>query len=315
MPIKTRIVALVSVLLLFQPASVYAQSCLAVPIMSEPGERVMSPYGVDRSMRPGASAGYHQGLDIVNSAGRGDPIFAGIHGTVFVAKGGSGGNKVGVTSSDGTQRFIYFHLDSMNVRVGDTVAPDTVVGIQGSTGVSYTAVHLHLSSLLRGDVLRTFGNAGRVWRTQHGWVGTKRSSPLSAAQIGSALPNDYYFVNPETFLHHRIPMSLPGAYIQQGLSRPDGLTLPPTCAPSSEFFDMSAARSANGGVSLSDGLSADAGYFSPEESVNAAVQEFKEAAINLAQVAAGDLSRQNIVAEADDHRALGWAGLVAAVGD
>lgn len=291
--------------------SAAAQSCLAVPIMSEAGERVMSPYGVDRSARPGASTGYHQGLDIVNSAGRGDPIFAGIHGTVFVAKDGSGGKKVGITSTDGTQRFIFFHLDSYSVRVGDTVTPDTQIGIQGSTGVSYSAVHLHLSSLLRGDVLRGFGNSGRVWRTSHGWVGTKGTSPLSAAQIEGALPNDYYFVNPETFLHHRITFNVPAAYQAQGVIRPDNLTLEPTCTPSDEFFDMAAARSSNGGVSQADGIQSDFARQGADEAVAAAVQEQKEAIIDIAQAAVGDLVSRSNDGIGSSHRALGWAGLVA----
>lgn len=292
-----------------------AQSCLAVGVMDTAGERIMSPYGVDRSARPGASTGYHQGLDIVNSAGRGDPIFAGIHGTVFVAKDGSGGKKVGVTSSDGTQRFIYFHLDSYNVRVGDTVTPDTQIGIQGSTGVSYTAVHLHLSSLLRGDVVRAAGNSGRVWRTSHGWVGTKGTAPLSSGQIAAALPNDYYFVNPETFLHHRIQFNVPAAYQAQGIIRPDNLTLAPTCQPSTEFFDMSAARSSNGGVSSADGLQTDLARQGADEAVAAATQEMKEAAISIAMAAAGDLTGHVNDSTGASYRALGWAGLLANLGD
>lgn len=289
----------------------WAQNCLAVPVMAEAGERIMSPYGVDRSDRPGASLGYHQGLDIVNDAGRGDPIFAGIHGTVFVAKDGSGGNKVGITSTDGTQRFVFFHLDRFDVRVGDTVTPDTQIGIQGSTGVSYSAVHLHLSSLLRGDVLRAFGNDGRVWRTAHGWVGTKGTQPLSASQISGALPNDYYFVNPETFLHHRITMNVPAAYEAQGIIRPDNLTLVPTCEPSSEFFDMSAARSSNGGVSQADGLQTDLGRLSPADATAAAVQEQKEAIMAISQIAVGSLISQTDAGSSTDYRSMGWAGLIA----
>lgn len=292
-----------------------AQSCLAVGVMDAAGERIMSPYGVDRSARPGASTGYHQGLDIVNTVGRGDPIYAGIHGTVFVAKDGSGGKKVGVTSTDGTQRFIFFHLDSYSVRVGDTVAPNTQIGVQGSTGVSYTAVHLHLSSLLRGDVVRAAGNAGRVWRTSHGWVGTKGTQPLSSGQIAGALPNDYYFVNPETFLHHRIEFNVPAAYQAQGIIRPDNLTLAPTCAPSTEFFDMSAARSSNGGVSSSDGLQTDLARLGADEAVAAATQELKEATINVAMAAVGDLTGHVNDGTGLSYRALGWAGLLANIGD
>lgn len=46
-----------------------AGTCLTADIMNPSGQRVSSPYGVDRTGRAGASAGYHQGMDIVNSEG------------------------------------------------------------------------------------------------------------------------------------------------------------------------------------------------------------------------------------------------------
>jgi hypothetical protein len=267
-------------------------------------------------MSAGASMGYHQGLDLTNNAGRGDPILAGVYGRVFVSKAGSGGNVVGVETDDGKQRFLFFHLDSRSVGVGDTVEPDTVVGIQGSTGVSYTAVHLHLSSLLRGSELRSLGNSGgRVWRSNAGWAGTKSSSPLTSSQIAGALPDDFYFVNPETYLHHRIPFNVPERYAVQGIDRPDGLTLEPTCTPSDEFFDRSAIRSANGGTSTANGMQADAAHQSAEDGVHGATQEFKEAAITLGQAQMGDLAGQNIASSSPAYRALGWAGLAALQGD
>lgn len=295
---------------------VAAETCLMVPVMTEAGEQVMSPFGVDRSSSPGASAGYHQGLDITNNAGRGDPILAGVYGRVFVSKSGSGGNVVGVETDDGKQRFLFFHLDGRNVRVGDEVEPDTVVGIQGSTGVSYTAVHLHLSALLRGSELRDMGNSGgRVWRSASGWAGTKSSSPLTASQISGAVPDDFYFVNPETFLHHRIPFNVPPRYEAQGIIRPDNMTLAPTCEPSDEYFDRSAIRSANGGTSLSDGMQTDAAYQSAEDGITNATHEFKEAAIVLGQAQMGGLAAQNIGGSSPAYRALGWAGLAALGGD
>lgn len=297
---------------LLSGASAAAQQCLVAPIMSSNGIRIMSPYGVDRTNRPGASRGFHQGLDIVNSAGRGDPILAGVAGRVFVAKGGSGGLKVGVETTDGAQRFVYFHLDSIAVSVGDTVAPNTVIGTQGSTGVSRTAVHLHLSTLLRGDILRGIGNSGgRVWRSQHGWVGTKSSAPLSSAGIEAALPQDFYFVNPEPFLHQRIPFNPPADYVAQGIVRPDGLTLPITCSPSDEFFDRSSIHTANGGQSVSDGLQTDAGYISAQEEVEKTNFELKEAVIQLGRVTGGALTGQLPASVGADYTSVALGTLIA----
>lgn len=289
-----------------------AQQCLVAPVMSEEGERIMSPYGVDRSNRPGASRGFHQGLDIVNAAGRGDPILAGVAGRVFVAKDGSGGLKVGVETTDGRQRFVYFHLDSINVRVGETVTPTTIIGTQGSTGVSRTAVHLHLSTLLRGSVLRGIGNSGgRVWRSQHGWVGTKSTEPLTSQQIASSLPDDFYFVNPEPFLHHRIPFDVPADYVAQGIVRPDGLTLPITCEPSDEFFDRSSIHSANGGQSVSDGLQTAAGFISPQEAVEETQFELKETIIRLGQVTGAALAGHLPASTGSDYTAVALGTLIA----
>lgn len=289
-----------------------AQQCLLAPIMSQDGESIISPYGVDRSARPGASTGYHQGLDIVNSAGRGDPILAGVHGTVFVAKDGSGGKKVGITTTDGTQRWVHFHLDSYNVRVGDVVTPDTVIGIQGSTGVSETAVHLHLSSLLRGDVVRGIGNSGgRVWRSAYGWAGTKTSEPLTSQALSGALPDDYYFVNPEPFLHHRITFNVPAAYIDQGVVRPDNLTLPTTCLPSAEYFDRSSIHSSNGGVSSSDGLQTDASHISNQEAILTTEYELKEAVISLGQATGAALAGRIQASIGQDYTSTALGTLIA----
>ena len=65
LPIGLRI--LVGALLLFPVASsANAGTCLSVDLMNVSGWVVTSPYGVDRTGHSGASAGYHQGLDMVN---------------------------------------------------------------------------------------------------------------------------------------------------------------------------------------------------------------------------------------------------------
>jgi hypothetical protein len=138
---------------------------------------------------------------------------------------------------------------------------------------------------------------------------------LSSGQIAAALPDDYYFVNPETFLHHRIQFNVPAAYEAQGIIRPDNLTLPPTYQPSQEFFDMSAARSSNGGVSSADGLQSDIARQGADEAVAAATQETKEATIDLAMAAIGELTGHVNDSTGSSYRTLGWAGLVAGLGN
>jgi len=64
--------------------SIAAGMCLQIPIMSQAGEKATSPFGVDRTGR--ASVGYHLGLDLINSVGRGDSIYAGVPGRVIVAR-------------------------------------------------------------------------------------------------------------------------------------------------------------------------------------------------------------------------------------
>ncbi|MBZ6078904.1 M23 family metallopeptidase [Microvirga puerhi] len=225
-------------------------TCLLRPSWSEGGELVTSPYGVDRTGR--ASAGFHQGLDIVNSAGRGDPIYAGVNGKVQLVRSGSGGNYV--VTETGNQRFIYMHLDRFgkDAEVGKSINPDSEVGKMGSSGAN--AVHIHLGMLMRGDALRGSGTSSRVWASRGGNGGTKGSQPLTSQEISSAVPDAWYFVNPEPFLHHRIKFR-PGVLSAYGgqMSRPDGMTLPKSCSVSSDEW-QSSPYSSNGGVSQSEGM-------------------------------------------------------------
>lgn len=259
--------------------------CMSHPLMSSSGAAVTSPYGMDRTGR--ASAGYHQGLDLVNNVGMGDPIFAGVSGKVIVAGAGSGGNRVVVETSDGSQRFVFMHLASIHrdVRVpGATVQPDTQIGTMGNSGTA--AVHLHLSALMSGDKLQSAGVSSRVWPSASGWGGTKSQQPLSADQISAAAPDSFYFVNPEPFLPERVPFrpNLLTAYADQGLVRPDGLTLPNNCAVEGSANRLS---SSGGGVSMSE-LGGDAinhmgdiGY-----AADMAMAELRDAFVDLTKISA-----------------------------
>ena len=280
-------------------------------LMSTSGQRVSSPYGVDRTGR--ASKGWHQGLDLVNGVGRGDPIYAGVNGRVITAGSGSGGNRVVIETSDGSQRFIFMHLDSVHRDVrgtGATVTPETQIGTMGDTG-SPGAVHLHLGTVIQGEKLQSAGMESRIWESPQGWTGSKDSAPLTADQVASALPTSFYFINPEPFLPNRVsfPAELAASYASQGISRPDGLTLPNNCAVGD--LTSQPIASSGGGVSAAElgsdpiGHLADVGY-----AADMAMGEFRDAVLDLTKIAADDFTRSHLYASDRKRPMAAWATLV-----
>lgn len=267
-------------------------TCFQNDLMSSAGLRATSPFGVDRTGR--ASAGYHLGLDLANNIGIGDPIMAGIEGTVVLSVA-NGTNSVFIESLDGRQRVGFLHGASRRVAQGNSVQPDTVVITQGDLG-SPGAVHLHLEVHISGDVMASLGeSAGRVWPLQNRttFFGDKKSSGLSGASFGGATPPAFYVVNPETYLYSRVPFtpSVLNAqqYISQGFSRPDGLTLEPTCAPSADFVNGGGMASVNGGHNAMEGLiaSGSALVANPQTLTNMASSDGRDAAIQYGQASIG----------------------------
>ena len=266
--------------------------CFQRELMSMAGIRVTSPMGVDRTGR--ASAGHHLGLDITNNAGAGDPVYAGVTGTV-VLSAANRTNSVFIETPDGRQRVGYLHGASRRVSTGGSVLPDTVVIVQGDTG-SPGAVHLHLEVHVSGEVMASLGeSAGRVWplQSRSTFFGNKADSGLSGASLEGAAPAAFYVVNPETYLHSRLPfsptvLSAP-EYRAQGFSRPDGLTLVPTCAPSSAHVTQGGMASSNGGHNAMGGVSAFgvAAAANPQTLANIATSDGRDAAIQIGQAAIG----------------------------
>lgn len=98
---------------------------------------------------------YHNALDIGGNA-EGTPVYAAAAGTVagYVKRYKCGGNMVYINVTVGGQKYTtyYYHLLTVNVKVGDVVTQNTVIGTVGgySTATSHggydsctTGAHLH----------------------------------------------------------------------------------------------------------------------------------------------------------------------------
>lgn len=87
------------------------------------------------------SSGRHTGLDFAGPSG--SPIVSVAAGTVTdTGYEGAYGNRTIITLEDGTEVW-YCHQSSVNVSVGQKVAPGDLIGATGSTG-NVTGPHLHL---------------------------------------------------------------------------------------------------------------------------------------------------------------------------
>ena len=116
-----------------QRASVLAENRWGMPLT---GYRLTATFG-----EYGLWSSYHTGLDLAAPAGT--PLVAMARGVVTSAGyDGAYGNKTVFTLEDGTELW-YAHQTSINVSVGDVVAPGDLVGTVGSTG-NVTGPHLHL---------------------------------------------------------------------------------------------------------------------------------------------------------------------------
>jgi len=96
---------------------------------------------------------FHSGLDIANK--KGTPIVAAADGKVISMRVNGGlGKMIALNHGYGcTTR--YGHLDSYNVKVGQTVKRGDIIGFMGSTGYS-TGPHLHYEVLNNGKPVNPF---------------------------------------------------------------------------------------------------------------------------------------------------------------
>lgn len=288
-------------------------TCFGRELMSAAGLVVTSPFGVDRTGR--ASNGYHLGLDLANSAGMGDLIYAGLDGKVVFSAANST-NSVFIETPDGNQRVGYLHGRARRVAVGDEVFSDTAVIAQGDTG-SPGAVHLHLEVHVSGEVMAEVGEAaGRTWplSSRSSFFGNKGSSGLSGASLEGAAPAAFYVVNPEPYLFSRLPFtdSVLNAtqYADQGFSRPDGLTLEQTCAPSA----VGGLVSSNGGANAMGGVAASGAALAgnTQTLANMATGAGRDAVIQYGQASIGSARTGAIRSSTDRGRISVLAGLILA---
>jgi hypothetical protein len=107
---------------------------------------VNSEYGQRRSPWDGRPE-QHGGLDI--GAPLGTPVKSPAAGTVIVASSGGGfGKHVKLDHGNGV-RSLYGHLSKLDVKAGERVEKDQVIGLVGSTGRS-TGPHLHYEVRVEG---------------------------------------------------------------------------------------------------------------------------------------------------------------------
>ena len=92
----------------------------------------------------------HGGVDLVKN--HNDPIYAFRNGTVsFAGRNNQGfGNLVIVNEPNGYRNF-YAHLNSINVKKGQKVTTNTMIGRQGATG-NVTGSHLHFEVRNKNNV-------------------------------------------------------------------------------------------------------------------------------------------------------------------
>lgn len=106
-----------------------------------PGSTVSSPFGVRYLTAGGISTSYHYGTDFVNGNPTA-PIRAAASGVVvFAGYNGSAGNAVIIKTNSGLYTH-YYHLSTIGVSMGATVAQGQFIGNMGNTGRS-TGAHLH----------------------------------------------------------------------------------------------------------------------------------------------------------------------------
>ena len=124
---------------------------------------ITGKYGEDGSKRSNGTR-YHSGIDIGSSIG--DPCYAVADGVVVMCKNkdddkntiGGRGRYIVIYHSNGDFSSLYEHLDTVNVKLGDTVKQGDIIGKTGNSGWQaknkHYAAHLHFG-LIEGKMTNT----------------------------------------------------------------------------------------------------------------------------------------------------------------
>ena len=116
--------------------------------MPVPNYSVTSDFGVRRHPLTGQTH-FHTGVDMLSQTGdeKVHPVKPGV--VVLAQFHTQYGNTVVVRHTNGVES-LYAHLANINVKLGDKVTNESVLGTIGSTGSSSTGKHLHLEILIGG---------------------------------------------------------------------------------------------------------------------------------------------------------------------
>ncbi len=116
--------------------------------MPVPNYSVTSDFGVRRHPVSGHTH-FHTGLDLLSQTGdeKVHPVKPGV--VVLAQFHPQYGNTVVVRHTNGVES-LYAHLANIEVKLGDKVTTESVLGNIGSTGSSSTGKHLHLEILIGG---------------------------------------------------------------------------------------------------------------------------------------------------------------------
>ena len=117
-------------------------------VMPVPNYSVTSDFGVRRHPLTGQTH-FHTGLDLLSQTGdeKVHPVKPGV--VVLAQFHTQYGNTVVVRHTNGIES-LYAHMANIEVKLGDKVTHESVLGNIGSTGSSSTGKHLHLEILIGG---------------------------------------------------------------------------------------------------------------------------------------------------------------------
>lgn len=100
---------------------------------------------------------FHSGVDLRPASGEGTPLYPIESGVVTKitseSQNPSGGKSITIKHNDNVHTSYYAHMKDINVKPGDTVNKDTVIGTIGTTGnAKGTVAHVHLQISENGSV-------------------------------------------------------------------------------------------------------------------------------------------------------------------